>query len=179
MKAISVKQPYGWLILNGGKDFENRGQYSSFIGNILIHVSKVPSEFIDLIRLDVRKHHKIEIPATEELDLGGIAGVADFDHFVRYSESKWSNGSGYPIKATQVLPFKPWKGKQGFWDFPDHEFLRLLNRAMEEHPDPETLRRDWGTPGDFTGWKEIPAPETKTITRSDLPWSAEPWNSEQ
>jgi hypothetical protein len=46
MRAISVRQPYAWAIIHGGKDVENRSQRAAFqfkpvIGErVLIHASK-------------------------------------------------------------------------------------------------------------------------------------------
>jgi hypothetical protein len=40
MKAISIKQPFAWLLVNGFKDLENRNWKTNFRGEILIHASK-------------------------------------------------------------------------------------------------------------------------------------------
>src|SRR3990167_9411398 len=40
MKALSIRQPWAWLILHAGKDIENRGWPTSFRGRFLIHASK-------------------------------------------------------------------------------------------------------------------------------------------
>lgn len=40
MKALSLRQPWPWFILKGGKDLENRGWTSSYRGPVLIHSSK-------------------------------------------------------------------------------------------------------------------------------------------
>jgi hypothetical protein len=40
MKALSIRQPWAWLILNAGKDIENRDWPTHFRGRFLIHASK-------------------------------------------------------------------------------------------------------------------------------------------
>lgn len=40
MKAISIKQPWAWLIANGYKTVENRKWYTAHRGDILVHASK-------------------------------------------------------------------------------------------------------------------------------------------
>ena len=40
MKAISIKQPWAWLIISGYKTVENRKWYTAHRGDILIHASK-------------------------------------------------------------------------------------------------------------------------------------------
>lgn len=40
MKALSIRQPWVWAIIHGGKRIENRDWYCSYRGPILIHASK-------------------------------------------------------------------------------------------------------------------------------------------
>lgn len=39
MKALSIRQPWAWLILHGGKDIENRSWNTNFRGRFLIHAA--------------------------------------------------------------------------------------------------------------------------------------------
>lgn len=39
MKAISIRQPWAWLIVNGFKDIENRSWRTKYRGPVLIHAS--------------------------------------------------------------------------------------------------------------------------------------------
>ena len=40
MKALSIRQPWAWLIIHGGKDIENRCWPTKFRGRMLIHAAK-------------------------------------------------------------------------------------------------------------------------------------------
>jgi len=40
MRALSVKQPWAWLIVNGYKKIENRNWPTSFRGRIYIHAGR-------------------------------------------------------------------------------------------------------------------------------------------
>lgn len=40
MKALSIRQPWAWLIVNGFKDIENRSWDTKYRGLVLIHASK-------------------------------------------------------------------------------------------------------------------------------------------
>ncbi len=40
MKALSIRQPWAWLIANGYKDIENRSWRTNFRGEFLIHAGK-------------------------------------------------------------------------------------------------------------------------------------------
>lgn len=37
MKALTVKQPWAWAIINGGKNVENRSKPTKYRGNLYIH----------------------------------------------------------------------------------------------------------------------------------------------
>ena len=39
MKALSIRQPWAWLILHGGKDIENRTWATKLRGRVLIHAA--------------------------------------------------------------------------------------------------------------------------------------------
>lgn len=40
MKALSIRQPWAWLIVHGGKDIENRSWHTKFRGRFLVHAAK-------------------------------------------------------------------------------------------------------------------------------------------
>jgi len=40
MKALTVKQPWAWAIIHGGKDIENRNQRTNYRGELYIHAGK-------------------------------------------------------------------------------------------------------------------------------------------
>ena len=46
MKAISIRQPWAWLIVNGYKDVENRTWYTSHRGPLLICASKALDPYL-------------------------------------------------------------------------------------------------------------------------------------
>ena len=40
VKALSIQQPWAWLIVNGHKDIENRDWRTNFRGPVAIHAGK-------------------------------------------------------------------------------------------------------------------------------------------
>lgn len=40
MKALSIRQPWAWAILNADKDIENRDWRTNFRGRIAVHAAK-------------------------------------------------------------------------------------------------------------------------------------------
>lgn len=150
MWALSLRQPYAALCLRG-KDFENRSKFTSFKGNCLIHASKKPDPCNDAIIKAAREVHGIELK-PEELKCGGIVGVFQLGAYTLKSLSDWYFGyGGYPIEASQILPFFACNGSLGFWQFDDTEYFNLLSQAIgEEHPNPEGLIEFWQHGGQFT-----------------------------
>lgn len=110
MKALSIQQPWSWLIVNGHKDIENRDWPTRFRGPVLIHAGK---------RHDGPKDEwdwpGIERPAR--LDYGGIVGEAEIIDCVSASSSPWFFGEyGFVIRNARPLPFRPCRGMLGFFE---------------------------------------------------------------
>ena len=122
MKALSIRQPWAWLILNAGKDVENRQWPTPFRGRFLIHASKgmtrdeYENGLLTLEDIDTR----IQLPQFEKLERGGIVGTAVLTACVRASESPWFFGDyGFELRDVMPLPFRPFKGMLGFFDVPE------------------------------------------------------------
>lgn len=75
MKAISIKQPWAWLIANGYKTVENRKWYTGHRGDILIHASKSKKDLERDLEY-VRQVFKIGID-QDQLIFGQVLAVAD------------------------------------------------------------------------------------------------------
>ena len=115
MKALSIQQPWAWLIVNGYKDVENRTWRTKFRGKFLVHASK---------RYDkegeawVRKNFpKIPLPAKDELPMGGFVGIAYMKDCVSCSKSRWFSGPiGFTLERARSTPFKSINGALGFFN---------------------------------------------------------------
>jgi hypothetical protein len=121
--AISVRQPWAWLILHAGKDIENRTWLTRFRGRVAIHASKGMTfaeyddacQFADGIRPD------LVFPTFNMLQRGGIIGEVNIVDCVTASESPWFAGEyGFVLRDAKELPFLPCKGSLGFFK-PDNE----------------------------------------------------------
>lgn len=123
MKALSVRQPWAWLIVNGFKDIENRDWYISMRGEIWIHASKgcTKQEYNDACVFARRIDPHIAIPALEDLPRGGIVGSAEIINCSRKNLiiSPWFVGLyGAVLSGAQPCKFRPLKGRLGFFDVP-------------------------------------------------------------
>jgi len=124
MKALSIRQPWAWLILNAGKDIENRRWYTSYRGPILIHAATT----LDRDGYAYLRHERhIHMPRTEEYECGGFVGTARIIHCVRYHTSIWFDGPyGFVLADVKPLPkFIPYRGRLGLFDVDDSVILPL------------------------------------------------------
>lgn len=81
MKALSIKQPWAWMILHAGKDIENRDWPTGYRGTFLIHASKST----DPAGIQYAEENGIELPLI--LPAGGIVGQVDLVDCVDKSDS--------------------------------------------------------------------------------------------
>ena len=123
MKAISIRQPWVWLILNAGKDIENRRWATRFRGRILLHAAKgmTRAEYDDAIDpLWASGGPTIELPAFEDLERGGIVGSVEIVGCVSSSDSPWFCGPfGFVLRDPKPIPFRPYRGELGFFEVCD------------------------------------------------------------
>lgn len=112
MKALSIKQPWAYMITNCGKDIENRDWYTRLRGEFLIHAGKK----VDRAGYEFAENNGIELPS--ELPTGGIVGRAKIVDCVDESDSPWFFGHyGFVIEDAKPLPFKPCLGRLSFFEY--------------------------------------------------------------
>jgi hypothetical protein len=72
-KALSLKQPYAWLIANGYLLVDDRTWGTQYCGLMLIHASKgLYEHYYDYIKSNTN----IPIPSKDKLEYGGVVGIA-------------------------------------------------------------------------------------------------------
>lgn len=122
-KALSIMQPWAWLIVNGFKDIENRDWRCRFRGPVLIHAGKKVDR--DAMKDLSAGYHPVTgqpldietyaaLPHTFET--GGIVGEATITGCVAQSDSAWFVGRwGILMREARPLPFIQCKGALGFF----------------------------------------------------------------
>lgn len=125
MIALSIRQPWAWLIIHAGKDVENRTWLTRFQGPCLIHASKgmTKQEYAEAFDLldSIETSGKLVIPSYDELPRGGIVGRMQITGCLRAYNSPWFVGPwGFVIEAATSLPFYPCRGSIGFFNVPDY-----------------------------------------------------------
>lgn len=110
MRALSIMQPWAWLIVHGHKDVENRTWHTNYRGPVLIHAGKkFDGEDDEWDWPDIAK------PA--EFGMGGIVGQAEIVDCVASSPSPWFRGPyGFVLRNACPLPFRPCRGHLGFFE---------------------------------------------------------------
>ena len=113
-RALSIQQPWAWLISNGHKDVENRNWPTKFRGAVLIHAGKkFDKDGYEWVR---HAFPHIQMPAPNEFDKGGIVGQAVITGCVKEMNSPWFFGRyGFTLTEGKALPFIPCKGMLGLF----------------------------------------------------------------
>lgn len=144
MRALSIRQPWAWLILHGGKDVENRDWSERYPAlrearellisgdRFAIHASKGMTRveyedalsFVHALSRHVRPFPPgLTMPAPESLPRGAIVGTARIAGISRNYPSPWFFGPvGIVLRDAAPLSVPiPCKGMLGFFDVPDVE----------------------------------------------------------
>ena len=124
MKALSIRQPWAWLIVHGYKDIENRSWNTKFRGMFYVHASlKLDGDAAERTRIRAlaREWYDIDVPTDDELEqlTGGIVGRANLVDVVEHSTSPWFKGPfGFVLDTNSANPmrFRPYTGRLSFFD---------------------------------------------------------------
>lgn len=74
MRALTVRQPWAWLIVNGHKDVENRARAYSYRGRFAVHAGLARDDDADARARRAAAKRGIIIPPSEELVRGALVG---------------------------------------------------------------------------------------------------------
>lgn len=125
MPAISIRQPWAWLIVNGFKPVENREWPTRFRGRFLVHAGKTltrpyyEEQASALARAGILPDG---FPTFEELrtQCGGIVGEATMTDCRERCDSPFYIEGNYAwmLQDGKPMPFWPAKGQLGFFNVP-------------------------------------------------------------
>ena len=134
--ALSIRQPWAWLIVHGFKDVENRTWPTDFRGPFLVHagLGMSDAEYDDCERFVAAIYQRTAgllpeqtvettetggtpvLPKPWELHRGGIVGQADLAECIIGSNSPWFTGPyGLLLRNARPLPFRQCRGNLGFF----------------------------------------------------------------
>lgn len=126
MLALSIRQPWAWLILHAGKDIENRDWPTKVRGRVLIHAAKGMThdewdDAWDFARGPGASPAAVDSGVTfDAIERGGIVGSVEIVDCVRQHRSRWFVGRhGFVLRDPMPMIFTPYKGQLGFFDVPE------------------------------------------------------------
>lgn len=113
-KAITIKQPWAWLIIYGDKDVENRTWYTEYVGSVFVHASKT----FDQNGYEYIKRHGLwRFTNGETFRKGGIIGIVEILTCTKHDSSDWFEGPyGFLLANAKPVPFTSCRGQLGIWD---------------------------------------------------------------
>ena len=124
MKAITIKQPFASLIIEGYKEYEFRTWRTKFRGDILIHAGKG----VDKKAMEKYKHLVSDCPSGCMLGIVKITDCIKIDDEARemikdnivydnvVNNKDW-DGFGFKIESIRKVENTPANGKLSLWDF--------------------------------------------------------------
>ena len=124
--ALSIRQPWAWLILNAGKNVENREWQTKFRGPCYIHAAKTMTRadyqacrmFLD----STSELSETPLPKPNDLARGGIVGIVTIKDCVsggEHENNPWAVGPWcFELSDPVSLPFTAMPGKLGFFRVP-------------------------------------------------------------
>lgn len=120
MKALSIKQPYAELILQGKKKIELRKWNTKYRGEFYVHSSKTPDENA-MKKFGFKEN---ELPNGFILGSVELIDVKEYkndnehkkDSDLHLASSVWGR-YGFILKNPKRIKPIPAKGQLGFWDY--------------------------------------------------------------
>jgi len=137
--ALSVRQPWAWAILHGGKVIENRSAGAILSGGmdcrrIALHaaIGMTRDEYLWATwRLD---RHGVRCPAASDLVRGAIIGAVDVVDIISESESEWFGGQmGLVLERPVACDPIPAKGALGYFEWTREGDLAAPLPWMKKH----------------------------------------------
>ena len=118
MKALSLKQPFAELILQGKKKIELRKWNTHFRGNFLIHSSKIPD------KENMKKFGFKDLPNGFILGQANLVSVKKYDSDKEFFKDKNLHLAtkdfgryGFLLNNIKRIDPIPAKGQLNFWEF--------------------------------------------------------------
>lgn len=123
--ALSLRQPWAWLIIHGPKRIENRRWNTYFRGRFFIHTSKVHARKDHELAARVAAEYGVELPphGSPFYPCGGIIGSVELvdvlDRWCSAVPWKFEGQYGFVLTDPQPVSFVPCRGRLNFWAVPD------------------------------------------------------------
>jgi len=131
LRALSIRQPWAWLVVNGYKDIENRTWSTELRGRLYIHAGQrmVPDDYPDQ-----REHiYRAGIVIPGQLARGAIVGEVTITGCQSASDSPWFCGP-YGFLLEDPIAYEnpvPYRGQLGFFEVDENAISQ--RESASEH----------------------------------------------
>jgi hypothetical protein len=111
-RALSIRQPWAWAIVEGLKSVENRTWPTAYRGLLLIHAGLREDP------LGWRALDRMGIKFPDEVETGGIIGAVDLTDCVQGYSSPWAIDGcwNWLLDDSRSLPFRAMRGQLGLFN---------------------------------------------------------------
>lgn len=118
VKAITIRQPWAWHIVNSGKNIENRSWSTTFRGPICIHAGANKNKR----NFNRDRDDSVSMggfsPTLDTIPMGGIVAIAEIVDCVSSHDSPWFFGPyGFILENVTPVTFIPVKGALGIFNW--------------------------------------------------------------
>lgn len=141
MRILTVRQPWAWALIYGGKDIENRSRNiaGSYRGPVGIHAGVGPYVKFTPAGQALRDAHGTEVSTT--LHYGAVIGVVDLENVVAPEHcpdadgatcSPWCIPGHHHLWVANPRPLRtpvPATGRLGLWT-PDEQLLVAIEEQI-------------------------------------------------
>lgn len=128
IKALSIRQPWAWLIVNGIKGVENRDWFSTHRGRLLVHASQGMTcrEYDECAELLEKIRPTVRLPNFDQLPRGGLVGAVSMIGCTTSHPSPWFFGDyGFIFEDPVAFTLIPCKGRLGIFVPPADALARV------------------------------------------------------
>ena len=121
LRALSVRQPWAWAIVQGLKPWENRPRRFNYRGPLLIHASQAAREKDYLFAVElIESLTGKSPPARSAIERGGIVGAAELTDCAEPldgDDGEWRGEGSFGLRFEKAitLPFRPCAGALGLF----------------------------------------------------------------
>lgn len=130
--ALTIWQPWAYLIVMGLKDIENRDWHTNFRGRVFVHAGKtVDKEAHEYINAEPKLYGlpaDFKLPPLSELPQGGVVGLTNITDCVTESPSPWFFGKhGFKLSDSKPMDFVPVRGERKFFELKGYQYDAAKN----------------------------------------------------
>ncbi|MEM9967546.1 MAG: hypothetical protein AAF755_05540 [Pseudomonadota bacterium] len=162
--ALSVRQPWAWAIIHGGKVIENRSLGAiragrMVPGRICIHAAAGMKESEYRYAQWRLKGHGVVCPRPDALLRGAIIGTVQVTQIITQSESEWFAGeAGLVLANPQPVDPIPARGALGYFEWTPAPAFDPVKAWMKRFDVPSGDRRTASLfPEDAPSYKHPPS----------------------